>query len=89
MESSSSRRSPDDVPLVFEVPVFFELSDGSPSWSRHGAGALRRSGSRGDHPPRLPQNRTCAVHIRLFGTAGCEPRRRPVCDLSGTANSTC
>ena len=39
------------------------------------------SGSRGGCPPRLPQNRTCAVRIRLFGAAGCEPRRRPVIDL--------
>jgi len=35
------------------------------------------SGSRGGCPPRLPQNRACAVHTRLLGTAGCEPRRRP------------
>ena len=40
-----------------------------------------RSGSRGGCPPRLPQNRTYAVRIRLFGTAGYDPRRRPVCDL--------
>jgi hypothetical protein len=39
------------------------------------------SGSRGGYPPRLPQNRTYAVRIRLFGTAGYDPRRRPVCDL--------
>ena len=39
------------------------------------------SGSRGGYPPRLPQNRTYAVRIRLLGTAGCYPRRRPVCDL--------
>ena len=38
-------------------------------------------GSRGGCPPRLPQNRTYAVRIRLFGTAGYDPRRRPVCDL--------
>ncbi|MGI8903426.1 MAG: hypothetical protein ACR2IP_07185 [Solirubrobacteraceae bacterium] len=31
----------------------------------------RRSGSRGGCPPRLPQNRTYAGRIRLFGTAGC------------------
>jgi len=37
-----------------------------------------RSGSRGGCPPRLPQNRTYAVRIRLFGTAGYDPRRRPV-----------
>ena len=37
-----------------------------------------RSGSRGSYPPRLPQNRTYAVRIRLFGTAGYDPRRRPV-----------
>ena len=43
MESVSPRRSLDDVPLVFEVPVFFELSDGSPSWSEHGCGALRQN----------------------------------------------
>src|ERR1035438_7617902 len=36
------------------------------------------SGSRGGYPPRLPQNRTYAVRIRLFGTAGYDPRRRPV-----------
>jgi hypothetical protein len=39
------------------------------------------SGSRGGCPPRLPQNRACAVHTRLLGTAGCEPRRRPCIDL--------
>ena len=37
------------------------------------------SGSRGGCPPRLPQNRTYAGRIRLFGTAGYDPRRRPVC----------
>jgi len=31
---------------------------------------------------RLSQNRTSAVHIRLFGTAGCDPRSRPVYDLA-------
>jgi hypothetical protein len=36
------------------------------------------SGSRGGCPPRLPQNRTYAGRIRLFGTAGYDPRR-PVC----------
>jgi putative transposase len=36
------------------------------------------SGSRDGCPPRLPQNRACAVHTRLLGTAGCEPRRRPL-----------
>jgi hypothetical protein len=36
------------------------------------------SGSRGGCPPRLPQNRACAVHTRLLGTAGYEPRRRPL-----------
>jgi hypothetical protein len=41
----------------------------------------RASGSRGGYPPRLPQNRTYAVRIRLLGTAGYDPRRRPVCDL--------
>ena len=48
-----------------------------------GAGSLifRMSGSRGGCPPRLPQNRACAVRTRLLGTAGCEPRRRPVIDL--------
>ena len=39
------------------------------------------SGSRGSCPPRLPQNRTYAVRIRLLGTAGYDPRGRPVCDL--------
>jgi len=29
------------------------------------------SGSRGGCPPRLPQNRACAVRTRLLGTAGC------------------
>jgi len=43
MESVSSRRSLDVVPLVFEFPVFFELSDGFPSWSEHGGGALRQN----------------------------------------------
>ena len=42
------------------------------------------SGSRGGCPPRLPQNRTYAVRIRLLGTAGCEPRRRPVIDLDSS-----
>ena len=49
----------------------------------HDAARLSRvpagSGSRGGYPPRLPQNRTYAVRIRLFGTAGYDPRRRPVC----------
>ena len=40
-----------------------------------------RSGSRGGCPPRLPQNRTYAGRIRLFGTAGYDPRRRPIRDL--------
>ena len=39
------------------------------------------SGSRDGCPPRLPQNRTYAGRIRLFGTAGYDPRRRPVRDL--------
>ncbi len=39
------------------------------------------SGSRGGCPSRLPQNRTYDVRIRLLGTAGYDPRRRPVCDL--------
>ena len=42
------------------------------------------SGSRGGCSPRLPQNRTYAVRIRLLGTAGCEPRRRPVIDLDSS-----
>jgi hypothetical protein len=46
--------------------------------------AARLSGSRGGCPPRLPQNRTYAVRIRLLGTAGCEPRRRPVIDLDSS-----
>jgi hypothetical protein len=29
----------------------------------------------------LSQNRTCAVHIRLFGTTGCDPGSRPGYDL--------
>ena len=44
-------------------------------------GAVRAlmSGSRGGLPlPRLPQNRACARRTRLLGTAGCEPRRRPL-----------
>ncbi len=48
-----------------------------------GGPSVLLSGSRGGCPPRLPQNRTCAVRIRLLGTAGCEPRRRPV---SATSN---
>ena len=40
------------------------------------------SGSRGGCPPRLPQNRACAVHTRLLGTAGYEPRRRPLSTTS-------
>ena len=40
------------------------------------------SGSRGGCPPRLPQNRACAVHTRLLGTAGCQPRRRPLSTTS-------
>jgi hypothetical protein len=42
------------------------------------AAPARRSGSRGGCPPQLPRNRACAVRTRLFGTAGYEPRRRPV-----------
>ncbi len=41
------------------------------------AGSSRRPG----HPRRLSQNRTSAVHIRLVGAAGCDPRGRPVFDL--------
>ncbi len=41
-----------------------------------------RSSRRPGHPGRLSQNRTSAVHIRLFGTTGCYPRGRPVHDLS-------
>ena len=41
----------------------------------------RRSSRRPGCPGRLSQNRTSAVHIRLFGTAGCYPRGRPVHDL--------
>ena len=37
--------------------------------------------SRDGCPPRLPRNRACAVRTRLFETAGCDPRRRPVIDL--------
>ena len=40
------------------------------------------SGRRPGHPGRLPQNRTCVVHIRLFGTTGCYPRRRSADDLA-------
>jgi putative transposase len=43
--------------------------------------AASLSGSRGGYPPRLPQNRACALRTRLFGKAGCEPRPRPACDL--------
>ena len=48
---------------------------------RNGVASRRSpvSGSRGGCPPRLPQNRTYAGRIRLFGTAGYDPRRRPVC----------
>ena len=46
------------------------------------------SGSRGGCPPRLPQNRACAVRTRLLGTAGCEPRRQPVLDLDYSQLST-
>ena len=40
------------------------------------------SGSRGGCPPRLPRNRACAGHTRLFGTTGCQPRRRPLSTTS-------
>lgn len=43
--------------------------------------ASHTSGRRPSRPGRLPQNRTCAVRIRLVGTTGCHPRRRPVYDL--------
>ena len=45
---------------------------------------LRRSQSsrRPGRPGRLSQNRTCAVHIRLFGTMNCDPHRRPAYDLA-------
>lgn len=44
------------------------------------------SSRRGGHPPHLSQNRTCAARIRLLGTAGCEPRRRPGHDLNPSHN---
>ncbi len=47
-----------------------------------GRARVRMSGSRGGCPPRLPQNRACAVHTRLLGTAGYEPRRRPLSTTS-------
>jgi hypothetical protein len=51
--------------------------------------ASHTSGRHPGYPGHLPRNRTCAVRIRLFGTAGCHPRRRPVYDLvvpSGSVN---
>jgi Mn2+/Fe2+ NRAMP family transporter len=39
-------------------------------------------------PPRLPQNRACAVRTRVLGTAGCEPRRRPLSSASGHSHSS-
>ena len=50
-------------------------------YERAAARRPRRSGSRDGCPSRLPQNRTYAVRIRLLGTAGYEPRCRPVFDL--------
>ncbi len=57
------------------------LSRGRPATTRHDDRACRPavSGSRGGRPPRLLQNRTYASRIRLFGTAGYDPRRRPAC----------
>ena len=37
---------------------------------------------------RLSQNRTCAVHIRLFRKMGCEPDHRPIYDLEYPNGST-
>ena len=37
----------------------------------------------------LSQNRTCAVHIRLFGTVGYDPHGRPVSDLDYPKTSSC
>lgn len=56
-------------------------ADSAAEIHRYDLGARSESDSRGGCPPRLPQNRACAVRTRLFGTAGCEPRRRPVSDL--------
>ena len=44
-------------------------------------GVLRELSRRPGHPGRLSRNRTSAVHIRLFGATGYDPRRRPVHDL--------
>jgi hypothetical protein len=43
---------------------------------------LAGSSSRPGCPERLSQNRTSAVHIRLFGTAGYDPGSRPDYDLA-------
>ena len=40
-----------------------------------------QSGRRPGCPEHLPQNRTCAVRIRLLGMTGYNPRHRPVYDL--------
>ena len=51
--------------------------------------ALFTSGRRAACAAHLPQNRTCAVRIRLFGMAGYYPRHRPGYDLvvpSGSAS---
>jgi hypothetical protein len=45
------------------------------------------SGRRPGFPGHLPQNRTCAVHIRLFGAAGYYPHCRPAYDLADPSGS--
>ena len=49
---------------------------------RRGTAPPAPSSRRPPRGGRLSQNRTSAVHIRLFGTVGCNPRRRPVHDLA-------
>jgi hypothetical protein len=73
--SSPSCRRPTNTPRVVDPD-----KHGRPrAHQRHSASTAPVSGSRGGCPPRLPQNRTYAGRIRLFGTAGYDPRRRPVC----------
>ena len=84
--SATTRRPPTATPGEGLRPI--HVSPSLRSGTATAKGRLVRSGSRGGHPPQLPQNRTCVVHIRLFGTAGCKPRRRPGYDLAGTSVSS-
>ena len=66
-------------PIVLEQPAVYRgWRDCLRSPRSSGPGRRGSRRRRGGCPPRLPQNRTYAVRIRLFGTAGYNPRRRPV-----------